>query len=121
VEIVNIISSGLLELYAMGLASDAEVSQVADWAARYPDVKTELDAIEKTLETYAGIHAIEPGKGVKAQVLQSINSPAEIENFDNKPARLVSISPFWKYAAAASVVLLMGSAVFNFVYYSKYR
>jgi len=32
---------------------------------------------------------------------------------------VVSISPFWKYAAAASVILLVGSIVMNVNYYRK--
>ena len=32
-----------------------------------------------------------------------------------------SISSAWKYAAAASIILLIGSAVFNYTFYTKYK
>ena len=55
----DIISSGLLELYAVGLASPEEALQVEEWINQYPDLRQELDAIEGSLETYAQAHAID--------------------------------------------------------------
>ncbi|MBC7867436.1 MAG: hypothetical protein H7X88_07870, partial [Gloeobacteraceae cyanobacterium ES-bin-316] len=116
-EIKDIISSGLLEMHATGIASDAESAQVQEWARQYPEVKAELDAIEKAMETYIMSHAIEPSAGLKQIVLQSTRTN-HVQN-NAQPAKVISISPVWKYAAAASLILLIGSSILNLVYFNK--
>ncbi len=119
-EIKHIISSGLLEMHVTGIASAAETAQVQGWAAKYPEVKAELDAIEKSMESYAMAHAIEPPASLKEIVLQNfISANTHTHSNHTTPAKVVGISSFWKYAAAASVILFFGSAVLNFVYYGK--
>lgn len=104
-------------MHVLGLTSQQEATQVAEWAAQYPEVKAELESIEKSMEAYAMAHAIEPSAAGKRNVT------AAIENKQQQvPAAIVkSISPVWKYAAAASVLLLLGSLYFNMTYYSKLK
>ncbi len=116
----EIISSGLLELYAAGLASEAEQQQVQQWRVQYPEVAAELDAIESGLETYAQANAVTPKAEVKEKLFAQINQqPA---------APVVNISAgrgqeprfdIWKWAVAASVVLLLGSTVLNITFYNR--
>jgi anti-sigma-K factor RskA len=124
-EINEIISSGLLELYVAGLAADAEREQVEQWAASYPEVRAELAAIEVALENYAVANAVQPAAGVKARVMADIASPiaaappvkAIIGNDAagvQKPAVRM-----WKLMAAASVALLIGSAIVGLSLYNK--
>ena len=119
----EIISGGLLELYAAGLASEAEQRQVEAWRLQYPEVAAELDAIEAGLEQYARANAVAPAAGIKEKLLAQIDSPVQ-----EQPATVVNIhtaSPqeprfdIWKWALAASVVLLLGSTVLNITFYSK--
>ncbi len=121
-EAKDIISSGILELHATGLCSQLESEQVYAWAAAFPEVRAELDAIERTMESYAMLHAVEPAKQVRDSVLRE--AQAKIGN-DRKTftesTKVVGIAPFWKYAAAASIILLLGSAILNYVYYNKYE
>ena len=117
-EIKDIISSGLLELHVSGIASEAESAQVLEWAAQYPEVKGELDAIEQTMEMYIMSHAIEPSQKLKQLVLESIN-PGNESIIVTQPAQVVSMSSRWKYIAAASIILLLGSAILNFVFSDK--
>lgn len=109
----DIISSGVLEMYALGLTSEQEAAQVAEWLQQFPEVKAELEAIEKSLEIYAMDHAVPPSPGVKQTILNSLDT--------RKTALVRSISPAWKYAAAASILLLLGSVYFNLTYYNKYK
>lgn len=106
----------MLEMYALGLTSSQEAAQVAEWAKQYPEVKAELEAIEKSLEVYAMDHAVEPSNATRQNILAAIGKK------EVKPAGIVrTISPAWKYAAAAAVVLLFGSLYFNMSYYSKLK
>lgn len=122
----EIISSGILELYCTGLTSAAETAEVQQWAKQYPEVAAEIAAIQAGLEGYARSHAIAPAASVKEKLFAEINkgTVAPVVNLpsaENGTAKVYSISPAWKYAAAASVILLLGSLFANYTYYNKYN
>lgn len=125
-EIQEIISSGLLELYAAGIASEKESKDVEQWARQYPEVADEIKAISSGLEAYANAQAIIPSPGVKDKIFAHINAGGngKLASMDAPvPAApaAVYMSPFWKYAAAASVILLVISVAFNVITYNKYN
>jgi anti-sigma-K factor RskA len=122
VDIQDIISSGLLELYAAGLTSNEESAQVQAWAKQYPEVAAELKAIELGLEEYAQANAVAPGAAVKDKLFAQINTPVTAANGNDfaKTAAVIPIKNYWKWAVAASVILLIGSAAMNFIYFNKY-
>ncbi len=122
----EIISSGILELYCMGLTSAAETAEVAAWAKQYPEVAAEIEAIQSGLESYAQTHAVAPDPSVKEKLLAAINKNTTAPVFnvsaqEKEPEKGYSISRAWKYAAAASVILLIGSLILNYTYYNKYQ
>lgn len=119
-EIKDIISSGLLELHAAGIASEAESAQVQNWAAQYPEVKAELDEIEQAMEMYCMAHAIEPSYELKQHVLDQLGSVAQ-PVIAATPALVVNMNSRWKYIAAASILLLLASAAVNMVYFGKWQ
>ena len=125
-ELNDIISSGLLELYVMGLASPEEVRDVEAWAEQYPEVAAEIAAIEKGMESYAQAYAVQPDESVKAKVMAGIGATPKEENggivkdiYSVADPKVRSLAG-WKWVAAASVILLIGSAVMNVMYYNKY-
>ena len=117
-EIKDIISSGLLELHATGIASEAESRQVLAWASQHPEVKQELNVIERAMEAYLMSHAIEPAPELKQLVLKKLGSPAGLVT-NNGIAPVVKMNSRWKYVAAASIILLLGSAALNISYFGK--
>lgn len=123
-EINEIISSGLPELYAMGLTTEEETVQVEQWARQYPEVQAEILSIQAGLENYAKAHALEPSALVKDKLLKRIqaeSSKTPVVATAGSVAPVRSISSFWKYAAAASIILLIGSGILNYQYYNKYK
>ena len=48
-----IISSGLLELHALGQTTEVEAAQVLQAYINWPDVKDDVHIMEKTMEAYA--------------------------------------------------------------------
>lgn len=116
----DIISSGLLEAYVMGETTPMENAQVEQWRVQYSEVNDEIISIEKNLEAYAFANAIAPSSNVKAKIAAAIKMPMSSIAPNNGTAKIVSITP-WKNIAAASVALLVGSAIFNVVYFSKYK
>ncbi|MBK7306886.1 MAG: anti-sigma factor [Chitinophagaceae bacterium] len=122
----EIISSGILELYCMGLTSAAETAEVAAWAKQYPEVAAEIEVIQSGLESYAQTHAVAPAASVKEKLFAAINTNeaapvVNIKTAEKTTAKVYSISPAWKYAAAASVILLVGSLLLNYTFYNKYQ
>ena len=125
----DIISSGILELYCLGLTQPAENHEVEVWVKEYPEVAAEIAAIQAGMEGYAKTYAVEPGAGVKEKLFAQINKSSVTDTRNTGVKELApvsegkvrSISSAWKYAAAASIILLIGSAVFNYTFYTKYK
>lgn len=122
----EIISSGILELYCMGLTSAAETAEVVQWTQQYPEVAAEIEAIRSGLEGYAQAHAVVPHISVKEKIFASINKETitPVVNFkatDNATAKVHAVPAFWKYAAAASIILLIGSIALNIALNNKYQ
>ena len=124
----DIISSGLLELYALGLTSIEEARQVEEWINQYPEIKQELDAIEVSLENYAQANAIEPSSSVKDKIFSQITKDEQKDknnipstNFNAAKQDVYRIPTFFKLAAAAIIILLIGSIALNYSYYTKYQ
>ena len=128
-EIKEIISSGILELYCMGMCTAVESDDVKSWTVQYPEVAAEIASIEMGLENYARANAVEPAPGGKEKLFAHINkipvtdigNSGKGEQQPIQEAIVRHISPVWKWAAAASIVLLIGTAVTSVLYYNKYN
>ena len=95
-EIKDTISSGLLELYVLGMASEQEIAEVNALAKKHPEIAAEIAAIESGLESYARLYAVEPGRSTKQKIFSEINTISQ----KTDPAKVVSLSSFWKYYVA---------------------
>ena len=79
-EVRAYIESGILELYVLGQLSAQECNEVEAMAAKHPEVKAEITAIELAMEAYAFENAINPSSNVEAKILAEIGSkPVEKE------------------------------------------
>lgn len=114
------IASGKLESYAMGICTDAERAEVESMLRQYPALKSELEEIEKSIEAYGQANAIEPSAQVRDRVMEHIaNNTREtpvVPLHSGEPG----IRKF-NWLAAASIVLLLGSAIGNVLLYNKYQ
>lgn len=124
----EIISSGLLELYALGIASAEESKTVEECLSQYPELKDELSDIESSLEDYAQANAVQPSAQLKQKILGSIdiNKESTVQRIEeeaiSKPVeKTYRIPAFYKMLAAASVVLLIGSIIVAISFYNKYN
>lgn len=121
-EIQDIISSGLLEAYATGIATPGERAQVDAWVEAYPEVAAELTEIEKSMEQFAFANAVQPDEKIKSKIFDKINADTTSTPFvsEKKEAKVYSISPIWQRAAAAAILLLIGSIILNIIFYKKF-
>jgi hypothetical protein len=125
----DIISSGLLEHYAMGQANEQETLQVLQWKNTFPDVAAELLSLELALEQYAVANNKPASKKAKDNFM---NFLAE-QNLNNNTTEETKLAPViemptqntatksnkYKWLAAASVALLLGSTATNYFLYNK--
>ncbi|WCT11799.1 anti-sigma factor [Mucilaginibacter jinjuensis] len=124
--------SGILELYVLGDVNQDEKHQVEAMALQHPVIKAELESIEKSMELYAEIYAIEPSEDIRGQVLNSlITNLGDDRSFkpshsSNQRAKVVELSQqksvnFFKYAFAACLTLLILSIATLFAVYNKLK
>lgn len=114
------IASGILELYVLDQVTDQERTSVLAMAAKHPEVKDEIAAIELAMEQYAKINRIEPTKGLDMSLFLS-----------SKPVDAVHTQPIVKkmagpgnnrtlqFALAACLGLLVMSTVALFSTYNS--
>ncbi len=114
------ISSGILETYALGSATPAEMQEVEMMVSKYPEVKKALDEICDGLENYATLHAVEPDEKLRENILAEISSgKTENEKSGNnisEKGKVLALQPekssrFKTLAIAASVLLVLSVGV----------
>ncbi|MCB0652226.1 MAG: anti-sigma factor [Saprospiraceae bacterium] len=112
------ISSGILEEYVLGAASEQERREVECMSHIYPEIKEELSRLQQTIESFAMINAVDPPTSLKAGILEAIDDEAQIkpgdaaavipmERADATPETARIIPMYMKLALAASVALLL--------------
>lgn len=114
----QIIESGILESYALGICSDTERAEVEQWLASSNEVRAELEKIEIGIENWAMAHASAAPVNVKSKILSQIeNSPTnEIET----PVVSIQRKNKINWLAAASITLLIGSVATNVILFNNY-
>lgn len=80
------LKSGLVEQYALGLTSPEESRLVEHFLDNYPEVRTKMNGVHKTVEQYAAKYAVPPPKRLKQRILSEIQSEEEDFNFDEADA-----------------------------------
>ncbi len=114
------IESGMLELHATGALCGREQTEAEQMIQEYPEVATEYEAIQVTLEKFNTAQSVTPPAHVRDRVLNEIKSLGEkkvipITRNNN------SNSNFYQYAVAASVALLLLSSFAAFYFAGKFN
>lgn len=130
------ISSGAIEACVMGLANEEDWLELEQMAALYPAVKETKERIEFQLGQQHLSHSLTPPSFLKQKILHSLDfaekAEAPVVAIADTPAPPANTKPLvvpmvpvpksvrWlQRVVAASVILLMGSILLNFHFYSK--
>ncbi|TCJ14075.1 anti-sigma factor [Flaviaesturariibacter flavus] len=104
------ISSGIIESYVLGLASDAERQEFEAACAQYPAIAEARDRFELQLEETLLAEAAAPSPALKARITAALEEEAVLpvhgDGLSAAPVR--RINP-WKWVAAACILLAAGS------------
>lgn len=110
------ISSGIIESYVLGLASDEERKEFEQMCAQYPEVMKARITFEEAIEKQAMENAIPPATDLKDKTLEQIGSAWKVVSKQPTSPK----SPAWlKYSVAACIILLAGSLYWNVSLYNK--
>lgn len=110
------ISSGIVESYVLGLASEEERREFEQMCNQYPEVLAARTAFELALEKQAMENAIAPPAGLKNKIADKISATGKVVSMESTPVKKLN---WLKYGAAASVILLAGSLYYNISLYNK--
>lgn len=110
------ISSGIVESYVLGLTSEDEGREFEQMCTKHPEVLAARTAFELALEKQAMENAIAPSLDVRNRIFEEINSTGKVVTMQPAIARKTN---WFKYAAAASVILLAGSIYWNIMLSNK--
>jgi anti-sigma-K factor RskA len=78
--IYEIRESGLLELYVLGTLSGGELAQVEAALIQFPELKADINNIERTLQTYATANTISPSPQLKNRILEEARKTTSNNN-----------------------------------------
>ncbi len=114
------ISSGILESYVLGNVSAEERKEVESHADTYPEIKAELEEIEKAIQTYATKHSVTPPSHLKNKILGKIASETNTSDIVSEPVirsintnTPVNSGPsYWSIAATILLLISTGFAVY---------
>jgi anti-sigma-K factor RskA len=112
VNIKEYISSGIIESYVLGLASEEERAEFEQLCLQYPELVTARNEFEEKLEQQAFKQAITP-----PAFLKQVSPPkeAKIITMDTKPRN----TGLLRFVAAASVILFLAAGYFAYNLYNK--
>lgn len=121
-DIKEYIASGILENYVFGSVSAQERQEVECMSHIYPEIKTELSAIQLSIEKLALKAAVEPPAELKAAILSRIKNEPQDKAVSETPVIPLQPSeanrkPFYKTLAAASILCLV--ALGSYAYFLR--
>jgi mannose-6-phosphate isomerase-like protein (cupin superfamily) len=67
------IESGILEIYALGLATKEQATEIEIYSQQYPEIRNEISRISDDLEFFAKKNAIEPHPAAKYLLFATID------------------------------------------------
>ncbi|GAC1437751.1 MAG: hypothetical protein NVSMB63_00030 [Sediminibacterium sp.] len=118
------IESGVIESYVLGMADAQEAAELEQLSRLYPEIRKAMDDFEALLEKTAMADARPAPAGVKERLFASLSHEFAAETQVGTTAKVIAMqppSPWLKYVAVASVILLAGSAAMNIYFYHQFR
>lgn len=106
------LDAGILEAFVLGLASPEEEALVVQALQQNPELRLELDSIEKSLEQLALYFGSEPDKEIRLQLENRLFPTVENEETDLFSASTGGLK-WWKFSAIAASIGLFLSAGFG--------
>ncbi|MFL5771585.1 MAG: anti-sigma factor domain-containing protein [Flavisolibacter sp.] len=115
------ISSGIVESYVLGLVSDTERQEFEKLCTQYQEIVLARKAFEKSLEEKLLKDATVPPPHVKELVTERLKNFTAGMKVSGEPFTVVRNLNYLKWIAAASIILLVVSAIWAIGIYNRNR
>ncbi len=115
------ISSGIIESYVLGLATDEERAEFELLCRQYPELLAARNEFELSLEMQMLSTAPASPVGVKEKLIQAVaaaTKPVQAKVMAMDDDKVKKFSPV-RWVAAASVLLLLGATYFAYNFYTE--
>lgn len=124
------ISSGLIEAYISGLAAPQELQELETAMVQYPELVSAVEDCRLGMEHYIMLQSVTPPPVIRQNLIRIIADEEEekvngieAENtqvIEDTPVRKLYVSSSWRWVAAAAILLLLGSGLLNYIYFTRY-
>jgi anti-sigma-K factor RskA len=114
-DVKEYIASGIIERYALGSVSPQEKQEVECMSHIYPEIKQELESFQSALEQVALKTAVTPPEKIRASIFERIKNEEQLQPSASKDVKVVKLNTTfnsYKYAVAASIVVVLGLSFF---------
>ena len=74
------ISSGILEMYVLGLTSDVENIEITKLSSTHSEIKNEIEDIERSIVAYANVDASKINTSIKPLIIATIDYTERLKN-----------------------------------------
>ncbi|MEO7394246.1 MAG: hypothetical protein ABIU11_04840, partial [Chitinophagaceae bacterium] len=116
-DIKSYISSGIIELYVMGICSIDEEKELEMLRRQHPGLNAAIIQYETELEASMQKNSTLPANIIDERILQSLDSlQAPVIHINKNTSNNTTK---WLKLAAAAILLLLISSYFNYSFYSK--
>ncbi len=132
------ILSGIIETYVLGMADAEEAAELAQLKSKHPEIQAAIDSFEASLEMTAMANAIAPAADTKSKLMLALQDEfvapkayaLYTDTTEKQEAKVVQLpltpiaskaTHLYKYIAAASIVLLLGSSATNVYLFNRYK
>lgn len=119
----DVIESGLLEGYVLGITTPEESNMIQELCAKHPELIKEIEAIEESLISYSSQSSKPLNKGLKDSISSRLTFNETAEKKEG--ATIIALNApnnnirFYKAGIAASILLLVTSSIVNVSLYKK--
>ncbi len=118
----DFISSGIIENYLLGTATQQEIDLLNDMKQKFPEVNDEINKLENTLIKVAEFGQPALNAQIKEKIFLSIQSTEKTSSNGNGQTKSMANKErllFYKYSIAAAITLLIASSIMNFLFFNR--
>lgn len=131
-ELHRYIESGIIESYALGLATASEIEELQYMRKLYPELNTEIRMVERRIEMVALTEGVMPSAGLKDRIFQRIDwdeqkakeqdkSNYTFINIQSKDQNYITVHRWWKLFFIMVFIVSKVCLFAAIYYYLKYQ
>lgn len=130
-DLSEFIENGNVESYVLGLASEEEAAEMAMMLKKHPELRAELEEVERKVLRLSFEDAVMPPKELRTRTVQPFNwaDTQEAENKKNytfiniqpDKEKFITVHKVWKWIFLISFLLFKLCLFFAVFFYFKYR